>query len=124
MNKVKAKGSGTLFRNPLLERLSKTNPLVILAIYLPMCAFLLWYFHGYVNASYLILIMVFLLGIFTWTFIEYILHRFIFHYADESTLGKRFHYLIHGIHHEYPRDEKRLVMPPVPSLMMATGFYF
>jgi sterol desaturase/sphingolipid hydroxylase (fatty acid hydroxylase superfamily) len=29
-------------------------------------------------------------------------------------------YVLHGNHHEYPRDKERLFMPPVPSLIIAS----
>jgi sterol desaturase/sphingolipid hydroxylase (fatty acid hydroxylase superfamily) len=29
-------------------------------------------------------------------------------------------YIIHGNHHEYPRDRERLFMPPAPSLILAS----
>ena len=32
-------------------------------------------------------------------------------------------YLIHGNHHEYPRDRERLFMPPVPSLILASSVF-
>jgi sterol desaturase/sphingolipid hydroxylase (fatty acid hydroxylase superfamily) len=38
-------------------------------------------------------------------------------------IGKRLHFLVHGIHHAYPRDSTRLVMPPLVSLPLAGLFY-
>jgi hypothetical protein len=68
-------------------------------------------------------ISLFILGMFFWTFTEYFLHRFIFHHHPKSEKGKRINYLIHGNHHEYPRDKERLFMPPVPSLILASCFF-
>jgi sterol desaturase/sphingolipid hydroxylase (fatty acid hydroxylase superfamily) len=31
---------------------------------------------------------------------------------------------MHGVHHDYPSDAKRLVLPPSLSIPLATGFYF
>jgi sterol desaturase/sphingolipid hydroxylase (fatty acid hydroxylase superfamily) len=36
----------------------------------------------------------------------------------------RLHFIFHGVHHDYPRDAKRLVMPPSASIPLAVGFYF
>ena len=62
-----------------------------------------------------------------WTFAEYMLHRYLFRWMSENKLVKRFHFVMHGSHHLFPRDEERLLMPPVPGLIMATvlflGFY-
>ena len=38
-------------------------------------------------------------------------------------MGKRLHYIIHGVHHDYPNDAKRLVMPPSISVPLAFLFY-
>jgi sterol desaturase/sphingolipid hydroxylase (fatty acid hydroxylase superfamily) len=32
--------------------------------------------------------------------------------------------MMHGVHHDYPKDSKRLVMVPAVSLPLATFFYF
>ncbi|KAG2308039.1 hypothetical protein Bca4012_082973 [Brassica carinata] len=52
------------------------------------------------------------LGILAWTFIEYCLHRFLFHMKTKSYWGNTAHYLIHGYHHKHPMDRLRLVFPP------------
>lgn len=35
-------------------------------------------------------------------------------------MGKKLHFMSHGIHHDYPRDSTRLVMPLLLSLPLAT----
>jgi sterol desaturase/sphingolipid hydroxylase (fatty acid hydroxylase superfamily) len=65
---------------------------------------------------------IFVAAIFAWTLAEYLLHRFVFHYVDERPWVQRFHYLVHGVHHEYPSDPHHLFMPPVPSLILASLF--
>ncbi len=123
MAQVKVKGSETLFQNKVLEGLTRTHPMVILSMYVPFCAFLLWYFYNYVEPSAAVLSFTFFAGVFSWTFFEYILHRYVFHFVGESDFAKRFTYLAHGVHHEYPKDKKRLVMPPVPSIIVAGVFF-
>jgi 4-hydroxysphinganine ceramide fatty acyl 2-hydroxylase len=34
------------------------------------------------------------------------------------------HFIFHGVHHDYPSDAKRLVLPPSVSIPLAAGFYF
>ena len=36
---------------------------------------------------------------------------------------QRFHFIMHGSHHLYPKDTERLLMPPVPGLLMATMLF-
>lgn len=64
-------------------------------------------------------------GVFFWTFIEYFMHRFLFHIDDilpEHQLALLLHFLLHGIHHYLPMDRLRLVMPPI--LFAALSFPF
>ncbi|MGZ5245109.1 MAG: sterol desaturase family protein [Bacteroidia bacterium] len=117
------KGSGVLFQNKVIEAFTRTHPLIILGMYVPFCIFLLWYFYNFVKPDALLLATTFFIGVFTWTFFEYILHRYLFHYVSESEIGKKFTYIVHGVHHEYPKDKQRLVMPPVPSIIIAGVFY-
>ena len=63
-------------------------------------------------------------GLFIWTITEYLLHRFIFHLELKSKIGARIHFIFHGVHHDYPSDSRRLVMPPSVSIPLATLFYF
>jgi sterol desaturase/sphingolipid hydroxylase (fatty acid hydroxylase superfamily) len=63
----------------------------------------------------------FALGVFVWTLLEYVLHRFLFHFEPDpqSELQVDAMWLIHGIHHDYPSDPDRLVMPPFATLVVA-----
>ena len=59
-----------------------------------------------------------LAGWLSWTFTEYWLHRTVFHWRPES----RFHFFVHGVHHQWPFDRYRLVMPPAVSLTLCVAF--
>ena len=50
-------------------------------------------------------------GFAVWTLVEYILHRVVFHNIPHNTLGRKIHFLAHGIHHLDPWDATRLVFP-------------
>ena len=122
--KIHNKGQAQIFRNGYLEYLTKTHPLVIWGMYLPVLIFLPYYSIRYLNFSGLNVFLIYISGIFIWTLIEYILHRFAFHYHPETEKGKRINYVLHGNHHEYPRDKERLFMPAAPSLIIASMFFF
>ncbi|KAH8434226.1 fatty acid alpha-hydroxylase [Aspergillus melleus] len=67
-----------------------------------------------------------LTGLFLWTLIEYIMHRFLFHvdkYLPDNRVGITLHFLLHGIHHYVPMDKYRLVMPPALFVVLATPFW-
>ncbi|KAB2877650.1 fatty acid hydroxylase [bacterium] len=111
-----------LFKNPVLEYFSHIHPITPVVTFTPAIAFT--FYLGFVTLSWISLILFFVLGLFVWTFTEYAIHRWAFHYHPKSELGKQIHFLIHGIHHDYPRDSTRLVMPVPVSIPLAVLFYF
>lgn len=110
----------TLFRNPLLERLSHVHPATPAVLFLPVAAWFAWRGITIVGAAAGLGLLV--LGVALWTLTEYVMHRWVFHYHPRSAVGQRIHFLAHGVHHSYPRDSTRLVMPPAVSIPLATLF--
>src|SRR5712671_6075847 len=106
--KIHNKGQAQLFRNPYLEMLTKTHPLVIWGMYLPVIVYMLYYSNARLDYSVGRVALTFLGGMLFWTFFEYIAHRYIFHWVGESGRAKKFTYTLHGNHHHYPRDRQRL----------------
>lgn len=121
--KIYNKGQAQLFKNQYLEFLTKTHPLVIWGIYTPILTLLPYYAITTLSYSATQVFLLFFAGIIFWTFTEYTLHRFLFHHHPNTDKGKRINYVLHGNHHEYPRDKERLFMPAVPSLMFASMFF-
>lgn len=116
---INNKGQVRLFENPFLETLTKTRPWVIYLIYIPFIAYLLIYSYTTLNYSIGFIASLYFIAMLSWTLVEYIAHRYIFHLKANSELGKRIIYIFHENHHEYPRDKMRLFMPPVPSVILA-----
>ena len=115
--------STRMFKSSLFENLSKVHFSVPLFIFIPVIIFFSYeaFLNGIGLAGYA---LYFIIGLAVWTATEYLLHRFIFHYHPTSTFGQRIHFIFHGVHHDFPRDKKRLVMPPSASIPLATLFYF
>ncbi len=112
-----------MFDNTMMESLSRVHPLVPLIIFLPAIGFFL-YRSAAVGLSLGTIISFVVVGILIWSFTEYMLHRFIFHFEPKSEFGHRLHFIFHGVHHDYPSDSRRLVMPPSVSIPLAALFYF
>lgn len=121
--KIHNKGQARLFKNKYLEYLTKTHPLVIWGVYMPVIFLMIYYSITVKQLTLVEIIGTFLAGIFFWSFFEYCIHRFAFHFFAESERAKKIVYIIHGNHHEYPRDKERLFMPPVPSLVIAAVIF-
>jgi len=113
-----------MFKNGFLESLSKVHFYVPLIVYIPVIGFLIWKAFFDVQMTILGFIGWMALGLFIWTIAEYLLHRFVFHFYPKSEIGKKIHFIFHGVHHDYPNDAKRLVMPPSASIPMALALYY
>ena len=122
-DKIHNKGQAQLFENPYLEMLTKANPLVIWSMYLPFIIGFPYYAVTSLGFAAGKVALLFVGGIFFWTFFEYLAHRFAFHWIAESPKAQRFTYIMHGNHHHYPRDRDRLFMPPVPSIILAAFIF-
>lgn len=119
-DKIKNKGQARLFKSDYMEMMTKTHPIVIYSMYLPVIAFMLYYGHVYKGVAIGKEILLFVSGALFWSLFEYIMHRYLFHMIVESPRAKKFVYTMHGVHHEFPRDKERLFMPPVPSIIVAS----
>lgn len=107
-----------MFEKDWMEALSKVHFTVPLLLYLPVLGWLLWHSEAHWAS-----LGWFLGGLVAWTFMEYVLHRFVFHWMPPGKWGARIHFIIHGVHHDYPNDRLRLVMPPVVSIPLAVLFF-
>lgn len=112
-----------MFNNNILEALSRVHPTVPLIIYAPIVILLLYNTINSAILNWLAIIVLFFFGILIWTFVEYILHRFLFHLKPIGPITERLHFIFHGVHHSYPNDSKRLVMVPSVSIPLAIIFY-
>lgn len=112
-----------MFKSNRMEALSKVHFSVPLFIYVPVIAIMTWLAFDR-NISIVLYFLLLAAGLVVWTATEYVLHRFVFHFEPTSAWGKRIHFIFHGVHHDYPKDARRLVMPPSASIPIAAGFYF
>ena len=113
-----------MFESNFMEALSRVHPAVPLAIYLPVIVFFMYRSIAIFEFSFITIFSFVILGIIVWSLAEYTLHRFIFHFEPKSKFGERLHFIFHGVHHDYPSDSRRLVMPPSVSMPLAVLFYF
>jgi sterol desaturase/sphingolipid hydroxylase (fatty acid hydroxylase superfamily) len=99
------------------------NPLTIVGVYVPATIALLYYYLQYLSGSISVMVALVAGGLFFWSFAEYIMHRYLYHFITDSPIVKKLHYVMHGHHHEYPRDKGRLILPLIPSIFLALFFF-
>lgn len=116
--------SSRMFKSDFFEMFSKIHFTTPLIIFVPVVGYFIYKTFFVFKLAILASILLFAAGIFVWSFTEYVMHRFLFHYHPTSNFGKRVHFIFHGVHHDYPNDAKRLVMAPAVSVPLAVLYYF
>jgi len=133
-----------IFRSDLLEWFSHVHPALPHVLYWPVVAATLWLSDTRGVALGRVALL-FVGGALLWTVAEYIVHRFTFHPGPViegqvreivaglkpgepalramRTLRQKQYFLAHGVHHDFPNDTLRLVMPPSVSIPLAVLFY-
>jgi sterol desaturase/sphingolipid hydroxylase (fatty acid hydroxylase superfamily) len=112
-----------MFESDFLEKFSRIHPATPFVVYVPMVGLLLWRSLARHDLAVPLVAATFIVGILAWTLSEYALHRYVFHWYRDTPFGRRVHFLIHGVHHDYPNDKDRLVMPLLMSAPLAVIFY-
>ena len=123
LKRPKHKGSPKLFDNPFLEKLTHTHISIPLIIFGGTAAALIYYGIFEKGFQAPLMILLFFAGLFFFTFMEYLMHRYLYHIPATSERKKKISYTMHGVHHDYPKDKSRLAMPPVLSLIIAAVLF-
>tara|TARA_B100001109_G_C18864333_1_gene476044 strand:+ start:2396 stop:3019 length:624 start_codon:yes stop_codon:yes gene_type:complete len=108
-----------VYKNPILHYLSQTHIAVPLVIFYGVGISLCIYSYTKFDLSIILILGLFVLGMLTFSLVEYLMHRFIYHLPSVYQEGG-IAFALHGIHHKFPRDKKRLVMPPILSVVLAS----
>ncbi len=110
-----------LFDNDLLERCTHTSVTTIISFWLLVAFGAVGVGVGQGRMTGGGVAVVFLSGVVAWTFVEYMLHRFVFHLDRLLPAAGRFCFLLHGCHHADPSDASRDIMPLVGSVPAMCG---
>lgn len=117
-------GSAHMFKNPVLERLSRTHILIPITLFLGVGAYSLYYGIANTSITAWVGVLVLLAGFISFTFVEYMMHRYLYHMLPTNKVKDKVQYTIHGVHHDYPKDKDRLAMPPFVSGLYAVILYY
>lgn len=117
------RGTPRLFHNDLVEAFSHIKPSHVVITWFPIVTFM-YYLSWQRGVSVASMAAMTVLGLFVWSLTEYMLHRYLFHFDPKTPTQEQVSFLIHGIHHDYPWDPVRLVMPPLVSLGVGAVMWF
>jgi 4-hydroxysphinganine ceramide fatty acyl 2-hydroxylase len=101
----------------------KTNSLVAITIYFIISSIFLTYGIITSSTSFLLSVSVVFTGIFFFTFIEYIFHRFVYHSGKDYMDEKNWQFKVHGIHHAFPKNKNILALPLILAFVILSIFY-
>lgn len=110
--------SPRMFRSDFIDAFSRTHFSIVPLLYVPATVVLLWLGAQQPGVTWLGSLAAVAGGFVAWTFAEYWLHRTLFHWIPKAAWGERFHFFLHGVHHTWPNDRFRLVMPPAVSISL------
>ena len=107
-----------IFENRVVEQLlARAHPITPIIWFGPFIAYGIY--SGIARAGFVGAVGLYALGWFAWTFLEYLLHRFLFHMKADTPEQKFRQFMVHGYHHEFANDKMRLVAPPLMSWPIA-----
>src|ERR1044071_2637610 len=126
--KIENTGTERLFNNPILERLSRSHISVPVSLFGLYGVGLLFWSVNNTTLSIPLTVILFFGGLLFFTWVEYNVHRYLFHIPTTTAARTKFQYTMHGVHHHHPKDKDRIAMPPLLSITLATilliGFRF
>ena len=112
-----------MFQSDFFEWFSRIHPATPFVTYLPLLAYFFYRIEMRHDLGWGAVFGLVLVGLLVWSLAEYVLHRYVFHFVREATWARKVHFFLHGVHHDFPNDKDRLVMPLGASLPMAVLFY-
>ncbi len=108
--------SPRILENDYLDFFTRVHFASVPLLFVPITLFGLTYSVIGAGVSIPTTLGLFVIGWFAWSLSEYWLHRKLFHWQPGGKWGEQLHFWLHGIHHRWPSDPYRLVMPPFVNL--------
>lgn len=122
--KFRAMSDHKIFKNPILEKLSKTNSYVAITFYIVTAGIMCVYGMKTYEINVGLVVVMVLFGLLVFTLLEYLFHRFVYHSGDDYKDQKNWQYKVHGVHHTYPVQKDLLALPIPLAIVVASAFFF
>lgn len=113
---------GVLYKSSLMETITRAPIYVTQFMWIVIIVLFLYASLFRINISIGQMALQFIIGMLTWTFLEYMIHRFVYHTETNSDAFIKLQFTMHTIHHQHPKDSDRLAMPPLPGLILGSIF--
>ena len=110
-----------LFRSDCLEALTVISPRAFAALW--ACNLMLVVTVAWGAADSFTAIALFAAGLLIWSLVEYVMHRFLFHWQTQVRWLQAAIFVMHGNHHVVPNDSCRNLMPPIVSLPLSAAIW-
>jgi len=118
--------SPRMFKSSFFEALSHNLWYHVVIFHLIIHFCLLTFTVDWSKVTLFLGLIAFTSGIFCFSLIEYLMHRFLFHsekHLFDNRVLRYVHFVLHGIHHMLPIDPDRLVLPPALAVIfMLVGY--
>lgn len=105
----------------LLRRFS--HPWMPTLFYIPISVILIMFSVSYQQRNFLSIFLFSLLGLFSWTLLEYFLHRFVFHWTQVKEPWKSLASGLHMAHHRSADEKDLIIAPPLVSVVFGSLVY-
>mmetsp|Transcript_21554 Transcript_21554/g.43459 ORF Transcript_21554/g.43459 Transcript_21554/m.43459 type:complete len:269 (+) Transcript_21554:58-864(+) len=115
--------SARFFESDFCEALTKTHWWTTPAVWFPVSGIMYWMSTEEPTNK----LIIFAMGLFLWTILEYVFHRFVFHCEEiipDNPYFLMLHFFTHAVHHYFPFDPLRLAMPPVMFTILVVPTFF
>jgi dihydroceramide fatty acyl 2-hydroxylase len=113
---VARRGTTRMFESAFLERFSRAHPAMPALVYLPVVGASLYWAVAVHSVTLGRVALEIIGGYVGWTLFEYWAHRFFFHLRVVGPKTARTQFVVHGVLHDFPWDEGRMVIPLGASL--------
>lgn len=107
-----------MFESNFLDLFSRTHWAAVPLLYVPASMYMFYRSVALYELSWGLSALLAVAGVVAWTLTEYWLHRTFFHWIPGTKWGPKMHFFVHGVHHDWPHDKYRLVMPPAVSITL------
>jgi AcrR family transcriptional regulator len=90
-------GTCRMFQADIVERFSRIHPATPFVAWVPVIVLVMTRSALRRDIAWWGALLLFAAGVLAWTLAEYVLHRWVFHWIEDTARGRRIHFLLHAV---------------------------